>query len=135
MLFWKHAKTAQFSVDSIEKKPAKKSPAPPFTTSTLQQEATRKLGFSVSQTMRLPNNFTKSEKLPICVPTRSIFPTLALGTAKAEIISMAGEKYVQIRKFTTKTKGAQEAHEAIRPTYMNAHTVSKVLRRKNDFTI
>lgn len=122
--FLELCKNAQFLVDSIEKKPAKKSPAPPFTTSTLQQEASRKLGFSVSQTMRVAQQLYESGKITYMRTDSVNLSGLAINTAKNEIISMAGEEYVKIRKFTTRSKGAQEAHEAIRPTYMNAHSVS-----------
>ena len=121
-VFLEKCKDAQFSVDSIITKPAKKSPAPPFTTSTLQQEAARKLGFSVSQTMQVAQRLYEAGKITYMRTDSVNLSDLALGTSKAEIIRMAGEKYVHIRKFTTKTKGAQEAHEAIRPSYMNAHT-------------
>jgi len=121
---------AQFSVDDIVTKPAKKSPAPPFTTSTLQQEAARKLGFSVSQTMQVAQRLYEAGKITYMRTDSVNLSDLALGTSKAEIISMAGEKYVHIRKFTTKSKGAQEAHEAIRPSYMNAHTVDGTSQEK-----
>jgi DNA topoisomerase-1 len=123
LAFLEKCKDAQFKVDSIVTKPAKKSPAPPFTTSTLQQEAARKLGFSVSQTMQVAQRLYEAGKITYMRTDSVNLSDLALGTSKAEIISMAGKEYVQIRKFNTKTKGAQEAHEAIRPSYMNAHTV------------
>lgn len=121
---------AQFSVDNIITKPAKKSPAPPFTTSTLQQEAARKLGFSVAQTMQVAQRLYEAGKITYMRTDSVNLSDLALGTSKAEIISMAGEKYVHIRKFNTKSKGAQEAHEAIRPSYMNAHTVEGTSQEK-----
>lgn len=122
--FLEHCKSADFKVEDIVTKPSKKSPAPPFTTSTLQQEASRKLGFAVSQTMRVAQSLYESGKITYMRTDSVNLSDLALNTAKAEIISMAGDKYVKIRKFTTTSKGAQEAHEAIRPTYMNAHTIS-----------
>jgi len=128
--FLEKCKDAQFSVDNIITKPAKKSPAPPFTTSTLQQEAARKLGFSVSQTMQVAQRLYEAGKITYMRTDSVNLSDLALGTSKAEIISMAGEKYVHIRKFTTKTKGAQEAHEAIRPSYMNAHTTDGTSQEK-----
>lgn len=128
--FLEICKDAQFSVDNIEKKPAKKSPAPPFTTSTLQQEAARKLGFSVSQTMMVAQRLYESGKITYMRTDSVNLSALAINTSKSEIISMAGEKYVKIRKFSTKSKGAQEAHEAIRPTYMNAHTVEGTAQEK-----
>jgi len=121
--FLETCKNAEFSVDNIVTKPAKKSPAPPFTTSTLQQEAARKLGFSVAQTMQVAQRLYEAGKITYMRTDSVNLSDLALGTSKAEIISMAGQKYVHTRQFNTKTKGAQEAHEAIRPTYMNAHTV------------
>ena len=130
MEFLEKCKDAQFSVDSIVTKPAKKSPAPPFTTSTLQQEAARKLGFSVSQTMQVAQRLYEAGKITYMRTDSVNLSDLALGTSKAEIISMAGQKYVHIRKFTTKSKGAQEAHEAIRPSYMNAHTVEGTSQEK-----
>ncbi len=128
--FLEQCKDAEFSVDNIVKRPAKKSPAPPFTTSTLQQEAARKLGYSVAQTMQIAQRLYEAGKITYMRTDSVNLSDLALGTSKAEIISMAGEKYVHIRKFNTKTKGAQEAHEAIRPTYMNAHTVDGTAQEK-----
>lgn len=122
--FLEHCNTADFKVEDIVTKPSKKSPAPPFTTSTLQQEASRKLGFAVSQTMRVAQSLYESGKITYMRTDSVNLSDLALGTAKAEIKSMAGDRYVKMRKFTTTSKGAQEAHEAIRPTYMNAHTIS-----------
>ena len=128
--FLEKCKEAQFNVDNIVTKPGKKSPAPPFTTSTLQQEAARKLGFSVSQTMQVAQRLYEAGKITYMRTDSVNLSDLALGTSKAEIISMAGEQYVHIRKFTTKSKGAQEAHEAIRPSYMNAHTTDGTSQEK-----
>lgn len=128
--FLESIKNAGFSVDDIVTKPAKKSPAPPFTTSTLQQEASRKLGFSVSQTMRVAQTLYESGKITYMRTDSVNLSSLALNTAKAEIISMAGEKYVKTRQFSTQTKGAQEAHEAIRPTYMNARSIDGTAQEK-----
>ncbi len=128
--FLEHCKSANFEVDSISTKPAKKSPAPPFTTSTLQQEAARKLGFSVSQTMMVAQRLYESGKITYMRTDSVNLSALAINTSKAEIISMAGDKYVHTRQFNTKTKGAQEAHEAIRPTYMNSHTVEGTAQEK-----
>jgi DNA topoisomerase-1 len=128
--FLEHCKGAQFSISDIVTKPARKSPAPPFTTSTLQQEASRKLGFSVLQTMRVAQTLYESGKITYMRTDSVNLSALAINTSKAEIISMAGEKYVKIRKFTTNSKGAQEAHEAIRPTYMNAHTIEGTAQEK-----
>jgi DNA topoisomerase-1 len=117
--FLEKCKNAEFKIENIVTKPAKKSPAPPFTTSTLQQEASRKLGFSVSQTMMIAQRLYESGKITYMRTDSVNLSDLALGTSKEEIIQIAGEKYWQLRKYHTKTKGAQEAHEAIRPTYMN----------------
>jgi DNA topoisomerase-1 len=121
--FLEKCKGAQFTIENIVTKPAKKSPAPPFTTSTLQQEASRKLGYSVSQTMMIAQRLYESGKITYMRTDSVNLSDLALNTSKAEIISMAGEKYWKFRQYQTKSKGAQEAHEAIRPTYMNQHEV------------
>ena len=128
--FLEHCKKAQFSIADIVTKPGKKSPAAPFTTSTLQQEAARKLGFSVSQTMMVAQRLYESGKITYMRTDSVNLSDLAINTSKAEIISMAGQKYVKIRKFNTTSKGAQEAHEAIRPTYMSAHTVEGTAQEK-----
>jgi len=108
-----------YEVASVEKKPAKKSPAPPFTTSTLQQEASRKLGFSVSQTMSVAQRLYEAGFITY-MRTDSVSLSGLAVAASAEVIKATyGDKYHHARKFQTKSKGAQEAHEAIRPTYMN----------------
>jgi len=114
---------SEFTVDNIEKKPLKKSPAPPFTTSTLQQEASRKLGFSVNQTMSVAQRLYESGKITYMRTDSVNLSKLAIGTAAQQIKDSFGDKYHKSRNFTTKAKGAQEAHEAIRPTYMNKPTV------------
>ncbi len=121
---------AEFTIAKIEKKPGKKSPAPPFTTSTLQQEASRKLGFSVGNTMRVAQQLYESGKITYMRTDSLNLSNLALGMAKEQITELYGEKYVKTRKFTTKIKGAQEAHEAIRPTYMNNKTAGKDASQK-----
>ena len=128
--FLEHCKTAGFTIDDIVTKPTKKSPAPPFTTSTLQQEAARKLSFSVSQTMQIAQRLYESGKITYMRTDSVNLSSLAINTTKAEIISMAGDKYVKIRKFNNTSKGAQEAHEAIRPTYMNARTIEGSAQEK-----
>lgn len=128
--FLELCKTAQFTIDSIEKKPLKKSPAPPFTTSTLQQEASRKLGYSVSQTMMIAQRLYEAGKITYMRTDSVNLSSLAVNASKKEILEMAGEKYVHTRHFTTKTKGAQEAHEAIRPTYMNNHSIDGTAQEK-----
>jgi DNA topoisomerase-1 len=120
--FLNKCKSADFTIDNLETKPAKKSPAAPFTTSTLQQEASRKLGFSVSQTMTVAQRLYEAGKITYMRTDSVNLSNEAIGAAKKEITSSYGEEYSQIRKYTTKSKGAQEAHEAIRPTYMSEHT-------------
>ncbi len=110
---------ADFKVLSVEKKPGKKSPAAPFTTSTLQQEASRKMGFPVAKTMVIAQKLYESGKITYMRTDSVNLSNLAIGMAKAEISKRYGDEYIKTRKFTTKTKGAQEAHEAIRPTYLN----------------
>ncbi|MCL2597483.1 MAG: type I DNA topoisomerase [Paludibacter sp.] len=128
--FLEHCKTAQFAVADIVKNPAKKSPAPPFTTSTLQQEAARKLGFSVSQTMRIAQMLYESGRITYMRTDSVHLSDLALNTSKTEISKVYGDKYYKRRQFSTKTKGAQEAHEAIRPTYMNVNSIDGSAQEK-----
>ncbi|MFA7043446.1 MAG: type I DNA topoisomerase [Bacteroidales bacterium] len=116
-------KTSIFTIEDIATKPTKKTPAPPFTTSTLQQEASRKLGFSVSQTMMVAQKLYESGKITYMRTDSVNLSSLAINTSKAEIESMAGNDYIKVRHYHTKSKGAQEAHEAIRPTYMNVHQI------------
>ena len=115
---------ATFQIVSVEKKPGKKSPAPPFTTSTLQQEASRKLGFSVANTMRVAQRLYESGRITYMRTDSVNLSGQAIAAAKTEIESLFGNEYVKIRKFTTRSKGAQEAHEAIRPTYLNQTSIS-----------
>jgi len=121
--FLSKCQTSEFTVDTVEKKPLKKNPAPPFTTSTLQQEASRKLGFSVNQTMSVAQRLYESGKITYMRTDSVNLSKLAIGTAAGKIKEAFGEKYLKTRNFTTKSKGAQEAHEAIRPTYMDQSTV------------
>src|SRR5690554_1427827 len=123
-------KTSVFSVEDISIKPARKSPAPPFTTSTLQQEASRKLGFSVAQTMMVAQRLYESGRITYMRTDSVNLSSLAINTAKAEILDQYGENYLKIRKYTTKSKGAQEAHEAIRPTYINKHEAGDTAQEK-----
>jgi DNA topoisomerase-1 len=110
---------AEFEIGDVQVKPSKKSPPAPFTTSTLQQEASRKLGYSVAQTMSIAQRLYESGKITYMRTDSVNLSGLAINTTKNEIVSVYGEKYSKVRKFKTKTKGAQEAHEAIRPTYIN----------------
>ena len=116
---------ANFSVANLEKKPAVKKPAAPFTTSTLQQEAARKLGFSVSQTMTVAQRLYEAGKITYMRTDSVNLSNDAMLAIKQEIISEFGESYSKPRTYSTKSKGAQEAHEAIRPTYMHARKVSE----------
>ena len=122
--FLETCKDAQFSIEDIITRPVKKSPAAPFTTSTLQQEAARKLGFTVAQTMMVAQRLYENGQITYMRTDSVNLSDLALNTSKQTILSLMGERYVKVRKFATKTKGAQEAHEAIRPTYMENETVN-----------
>lgn len=123
-------KTSVFTVEDITTKPGKKSPAAPFTTSTLQQEASRKLGFSVAQTMMVAQRLYESGRITYMRTDSVNLSALAISTAKAEIIEQYGENYLKIRKYSTKSKGAQEAHEAIRPTYISEHEAGATAQEK-----
>jgi DNA topoisomerase I len=114
---------ATYKVESVETKPGKKSPAPPFTTSTLQQDASRKLGFSVSRTMMVAQQLYESGKITYMRTDSVHLSDLALAQAGREIEKLYGKEYVKIRQFKTKTKGAQEAHEAIRPTDLSVEEI------------
>ena len=122
--FLESCKDAKFKITDIVTKPSKKSPAPPFTTSTLQQEAARKLGFSVSQTMVVAQRLYENGQITYMRTDSVNLSDLALATSRETITSLMGENYVKTRQFATKSKGAQEAHEAIRPTYMSNETIS-----------
>jgi DNA topoisomerase-1 len=122
-VFLEKCKSADFTVQSVEKKPAKKSPAAPFTTSTLQQEASRKLGFSVAQTMSVAQRLYEGGFITYMRTDSVNLSNLAISTAATEINSSFGEQYHKVRKYSTKSKGAQEAHEAIRPTYISNKSV------------
>jgi DNA topoisomerase-1 len=121
--FLEKCKSSIFLVEDVETKPAKKSPAPPFTTSTLQQEASRKLGFSVANTMRVAQQLYESGKITYMRTDSLNLSKMALAMAKDMISDSFGQDYVKIRQYTTKTKGAQEAHEAIRPTYLKNRSI------------
>ena len=115
-------KNATFLVKDLETKPAKRTPAAPFTTSTLQQEAARKLGFSVSATMSLAQKLYEAGKITYMRTDSVNLSTFAIDAAKEEITRSFGSQYAKTRQFTSKSKGAQEAHEAIRPTEMSVHS-------------
>ncbi len=130
MNFLEDCKLANFKVADVNVKPMKRSPAPPFTTSTLQQEAARKLGLSVKQTMRLAQRLYE-EGLITYMRTDSVnLSKLALGSISKEIKENIGESYLKVRHYRTTSKGAQEAHEAIRPTYISNHTITGTPQEK-----
>ncbi|MCF8362001.1 MAG: type I DNA topoisomerase [Prolixibacteraceae bacterium] len=123
LAFLERCKDASYQVNDIVKKPGKRSPAAPFTTSTLQQEASRKLGFSVAQTMSVAQRLYEAGKITYMRTDSVNLSSLAINTAKSKINEIYGEKYSKTRQFKTSSKGAQEAHEAIRPTYIENETV------------
>ncbi|MDR4988978.1 MAG: type I DNA topoisomerase [Bacteroidales bacterium] len=123
--FLEACKGAVFTIEDIETKPLKKSPAPPFTTSTLQQEASRKLGFSVSRTMLLAQKLYESGKITYMRTDSYNLSNTALAMAKEIIENNFGSDYVKLRKYSTKSKGAQEAHEAIRPVDLHVQKAGK----------
>ncbi|MEJ5264630.1 MAG: type I DNA topoisomerase [Bacteroidales bacterium] len=121
--FLEKCKSAEFKIIDITKKPSKKSPSPPFTTSTLQQDASRKLGFSVAYTMSIAQRLYESGKITYMRTDSVNLSELALNTAQKEIHKLFGPEYHHMRQYKTKIKGAQEAHEAIRPTYIDQQTI------------
>ena len=121
--FLEQCKNATFTIESVQKKPMKRTPAPPFTTSTLQQEAARKLGFTVSQTMMVAQHLYESGRITYMRTDSVNLSGLCLGASKEEVIKLYGESYSKLRQYHTSSKGAQEAHEAIRPTYMSQTTI------------
>ncbi|MCR5077146.1 MAG: type I DNA topoisomerase [Prevotella sp.] len=128
--FLELCKTSKFSVSSIAKKPLKRTPAPPFTTSTLQQEAARKLGFTVSQTMMVAQRLYEAGRITYMRTDSVNLSSLAINTSKTEIERLYGEEYGKVRKYQTHSKGAQEAHEAIRPTYMENVSIDGTSQEK-----
>ena len=133
--FLEDCKTASFEVADVTVKPLKKSPAPPFTTSTLQQEASRKLGFSVSQTMRVAQSLYESGHITYMRTDSVNLSSLALNTISAEIKQHKGEKYLKVRQYHTTSKGAQEAHEAIRPTFISNHEINGSVQEKKLYNL
>ena len=119
MAFLESCKDATYTLSSVTHKPGHRAPAPPFTTSTLQQEAVRKLHFSVSKTMRLAQSLYEAGHITYMRTDSVNLSGLAINTAKTTILAEYGEQYHKARQYQTKSKNAQEAHEAIRPTYMN----------------
>ncbi len=130
LAFLEKCKDASFVVDTVSKKPVKRTPAPPFTTSTLQQEAARKLGFSVSQTMMVAQRLYENGFITYMRTDSVNLSKLCLATSKEEVTKLYGKEYSQARNFHTKTKGAQEAHEAIRPTDMKSMEINGTAQEK-----
>ena len=128
--FLEKCQSAEFSITDIQTKPSKRTPAAPFTTSTLQQEASRKLGYSVSQTMSVAQRLYESGKITYMRTDSVNLSDLAINTAKSTILNTHGAKHYKFRQYKTKTKGAQEAHEAIRPTYLDQEEVSGTAQEK-----
>ena len=124
MQFLESIKDNSFKVSKVETKPARRSPAPPFTTSTLQQEASRKLGFSVARTMQIAQQLYESGFITYMRTDSTNLSEMALDMASRQIEGMYGKNYVKKRRYHTKIKGAQEAHEAIRPTDMQATEIN-----------
>ncbi len=121
--FLEKCKNSRFTISGVTKKPIKRSPAPPFTTSTLQQEAARRLGFTVSQTMMLAQSLYENGHITYMRTDSVNLSSLCIGTSKDEIAKLYGNDYSQPRKYHTNSKGAQEAHEAIRPSYISNHSI------------
>jgi DNA topoisomerase-1 len=128
--FLELCKNATFTVESISKKPMKRTPAPPFTTSTLQQEAARKLGFTVSQTMMVAQHLYENGHITYMRTDSVNLSSLCINASKEEITGLYGAEYSKVRKYQTSSKGAQEAHEAIRPTYMNIKSIEGTLQER-----
>ncbi len=133
--FLEMSQDATFEVAGITVKPVKKVPAPPFTTSTLQQEAARKLGMSVSQTMRVAQALYEAGHITYMRTDSVNLSALAIGTISQEIKDNIGERYLKVRKYHTTSKGAQEAHEAIRPTYIANHEIGGTAQEKKLYNL
>ncbi len=130
LAFLEKCKDTKFTIDSIQKKPLKRTPAPPFTTSTLQQEAARKLGFTVSQTMMVAQRLYENGHITYMRTDSVNLSKLCIGTAKETVTKLFGKEYSKSRNYTTHSKGAQEAHEAIRPSYMENQTIPGTAQEK-----
>ena len=128
--FLEACKDATFVVKSISKKPLKRMPAPPFTTSTLQQEAARKLGFTVSQTMMVAQRLYENGRITYMRTDSVNLSQLCLNASKEEITKLYGKEYSKLRQYHTNSKGAQEAHEAIRPTYMDMTEIEGTVQER-----
>lgn len=130
LAFLEECKDASYTIASIQKKPLKRTPAPPFTTSTLQQEAARKLGFTVSQTMMVAQRLYESGHITYMRTDSVNLSKLCIGTAKSVVTELYGKDYSNSRNYTTHSKGAQEAHEAIRPTYMDKQEIEGSMQER-----
>ena len=133
--FLNKCKDATFTVASVQKKPLKRMPAPPFTTSTLQQEAARKLGFTVSQTMMVAQHLYENGQITYMRTDSVNLSQLALNTSAAAIENLYGNEYAKRRNYHTSSKGAQEAHEAIRPTFMNQQAIEGTAQEKRLYSL
>ena len=133
--FLNKCKDAVFTVASVQKKPLKRTPAPPFTTSTLQQEAARKLGFTVSQTMMVAQHLYENGQITYMRTDSVNLSQLALNTSATAIESLYGSEYAKRRNYHTSSKGAQEAHEAIRPTYMDRQNIEGTVQEKRLYNL
>ena len=128
--FLEKCKEASYVIDAVVKKPMKRTPAPPFTTSTLQQEAARKLGFTVSQTMMVAQHLYEHGQITYMRTDSVNLSGLCINASKEEITKLYGEEYSKVRQYHTNAKGAQEAHEAIRPTYMENTSIEGTSQEK-----
>lgn len=135
MAFLEVCKNATFKVADITKKPLKRTPAPPFTTSTLQQEAARKLGFTVSQTMMVAQRLYENGLITYMRTDSVNLSKLAIGASKGVVTELFGENYSRPRNYTTHSKGAQEAHEAIRPTNMSMQSIEGTIQEKRLYAL
>ncbi len=133
--FLNDCSSSKFTVSDITVKPLKKQPAPPFTTSTLQQEASRKLGFTVSQTMMLAQRLYEAGHITYMRTDSLNLSNLAINAISKEIKTSLGDKYLKIKKYHTSSKGAQEAHEAIRPTYVEKHSIEGTTNEKRLYNL
>ncbi len=133
--FLEKCKTADFTVSAISKKPLKRTPAPPFTTSTLQQDAARKLGFTVSQTMMVAQHLYENGRITYMRTDSVNLSSLAINTSKEVVTKLYGEENSHPRNFHTHSKGAQEAHEAIRPTFMSATEIEGALQERRLYNL
>ena len=128
--FLEQCKDATFTIKNIQKKPTKRTPAPPFTTSTLQQEAARKLGFTVSQTMMVAQHLYENGRITYMRTDSVNLSSLCINASKEKITELYGAEYSKVRKYHTSSKGAQEAHEAIRPSYMDQTSIEGTVQEK-----